>query len=152
MRVGKRASGRSSRSGPGAGFTVIELLAWLAVAGSLAGAAVGGASAALAGVRLRAATVQLFAALVRAREGAMAEGRAWEVRRVGERVIAVGPVGGVATEEALPEGTRVASATSGGRVRFAVSGTADNATFVVENGAAEQRRVVVNQRGRVTLE
>lgn len=135
-----------------AGFTLLELVAALAVLGALAAAAVLGAGTALAGVRLRAATVQLFSAFVRAREAAMSEGRTWEVRRVSDRVIAVGPAGAAATEETLPGGTRVASATAGGRVRFAVSGTADNATFVLESGTAEQRRVVVNQRGRVTLE
>ena len=143
---------RRRRRSPRAGFTLLELIAGLAVLGSLAVAAVLGASAALSGVRVRAASVQLFSAFVRAREAAMAEGRTWEVRRVNERVIAVGPTGTTAVEETLPEGTRVASATAGGRVRFATSGTADNATFVVESGGAEQRRVIVNQRGRVTLE
>ncbi len=149
MRIddGRRGPRRSR-----AGFTLLELVAGLAVLGALVVASVLGASAALSGVRLRAACVQLFSAFVRAREAAMAEGRTWEVRRVTERVIAVGPSGAPPVEEALPEGTRLASATAGGRVRFAVSGTADNATFVLESGAAEQRRVVVNQRGRVTLE
>lgn len=148
MRIRDRA--RSPRRAR-AGFTLLELVAALAVLGATVAAVVLGASAALAGVRLRAASVQLFSAFVRAREAAMAEGRTWEVRRVSERVIAVGPSGATPVEEALPDGTRLASATAGGRVRFAVSGTADNATFVLEGGA-EQRRVVVNQRGRVTLE
>ncbi|MBU6282604.1 type II secretion system GspH family protein [bacterium] len=148
MRIRDRA--RSPRRAR-AGFTLLELVAALAVLGATVAAVVLGASAALAGVRLRAASVQLFSAFVRAREAAMAEGRTWEVRRVSERVIAVGPSGAIPVEEALPDGTRLASATAGGRVRFAVSGTADNATFVLEGGA-EQRRVVVNQRGRVTLE
>lgn len=134
------------------GFTLLELLAALSVLAATLAAAVLAASAALAGVRLRSASVQLFSAMVRAREAALTEGRTWEVRRVSERVLAVGPVGGTSAEETLPDGTRVASATAGGRVRFALNGVADNATFVLENKVAEQRRVIVNQRGRVTLE
>ena len=41
--------------------------------------------------------------------------------------------------------------TSGGDVRFFSSGMVDNATFTLGVGDA-RRRVIVNQRGRVTVE
>jgi hypothetical protein len=63
----------------------------------------------------------------------------------------VAPLGEERPAEPLPAGTFVAAATSGGDVRFSAAGLADNATFTLGAGAL-RRRVVVNQRGRVTVE
>jgi hypothetical protein len=53
--------------------------------------------------------------------------------------------------EPLPGRVFFAGATSGGDVRFFSSGMVDNATFTLGVGDA-RRRVIVNPRGRVTVE
>lgn len=134
------------------GRSLVETLAGIALALGLSGAAAVSIPPTVRGVRLRGAAVQLAAAMVRARAAAIAEGRAWDLRCQGDLAFDLGPIGGDAVRESLPAGIRFASATSGGAVRFSPSGAAENATFLLEDAAATRRKVVVNQRGRITVE
>lgn len=143
---------RAPARGRGApGWSLVELLIGFALLAIVAVAVAPTFSAALGGLHLRAAAVQLGAALVRGRAGALAEGRAWQLRVIDAAAYGLGPAGGEESREALPGGAAFASVTSGGTVRFAPSGTAENATFILTLAGLE-RRVVVNQRGRITVE
>jgi Tfp pilus assembly protein FimT len=132
------------------GWSTIEVLALLGFAAILAGAAAPSLRGALATLHLRAATLQLAAALTRGRIAAISEGRSWQVRVVSGDAYTIGPTGEAPLQEKLPGGARFASATSGGTVQFSPSGNAENATFTLELTPASGR-VVVNQRGRVTV-
>jgi len=142
------APGCVRRSG---GWSLLECLAGLAVVAIVLGAAVPSVSGALAVVRLRSGVVQLGAALERVRAGALAEGRSFELRVVGPDAFELGPVGDWTVRERLPRGVVFAAVTSGGSVRVSRSGVAENATFTVSLGDRE-RRVTVNQRGRITVD
>jgi type II secretory pathway pseudopilin PulG len=122
---------------------------------ALASVLVLAASASVASYReaaeLRAATLHLAAALARGRTAALTEGRTWLLRLDGIRRWVLAPLGESAPAEELPGEAFVAGFTSGGDVRFFPSGLADNATFTLGAGM-QRRRVIVNQRGRVTVE
>jgi len=133
------------------GAGLVETIVVLALAGLLLGAAWPRAAGYLQDVELRSAALRLAAALARARIAALREGRTWELRLDGDRAVVVAPLGEERPAEPLPAGTYVAHATSGGDVRFSSSGVADNATFTLGAGDL-RRRVVVNNRGRVTVE
>lgn len=135
----------------GCGWSLLELIVALATLAIVLGSAAPVASGVLGLVRLRGAAVEFGSALLRARGAALAEGRSWEVKRTAASSFSVGPVGGTAAPETLSGGATFASATSGGAVRFSSSGIGENATFTLTLGGRETR-VVVNQRGRVTLE
>jgi type II secretory pathway pseudopilin PulG len=134
-----------------AGWSLIECLAGLALTALVLAVAVPSVSSALASVRLRAAAIQVGAALARVRSGALAEGRPFELRVVGEDGLELGAVGGAPARERLPRGVVFAGATSGGAVRVSAAGVAENATFTLAIGGLE-RRVTLNQRGRITIE
>ena len=140
--VGRRGSG---------GASLVEMVLVVAVAGILLGTAWPGVVGYLETAELRSATLRFASALVRGRVAALTEGRVWTVRLDGPGGFVLAPAGTSAAAERLPARTFFAGATSGGDVRFFPSGLADNATFTLGAGAA-RRRVVVNQRGRVTVE
>ena len=151
-RGGGRAGGeRSDGRPPGVGSGLVETVVALAILALLVAIATPVVSSVLAGVQLRSGTTRLCAALLRGRAAALAEGRPWELRLSSGDAFATGPVGGVAVEEHLPRGVVFAGATSGGRVRFSPAGSAENATFVL-SASGRERRVVLNQRGRITVE
>lgn len=133
------------------GASLVELVVVLALAGVLLGAAWPSVASYLEAAELRAATLRFAAALGRGRVAALSEGRTWRIRVDGVRAYVLAPLGEDATAEPLPGAAFFAAATSGGDVRFYASGLADNATFTLGYGAA-RRRVIVNQRGRVTVE
>jgi prepilin-type N-terminal cleavage/methylation domain-containing protein len=159
--VRRTALGVSHAARPGAwgraptktqyGFSLIELVLVLALAGLIVGTAASTVPASLASLQLRAAAVQLGAALSRCRLGAMADGRQWRLSLVGSTSYTAGPADAAPSPERLPGQAFVATATSGGEVRCLPSGLAENATFTLALGT-ERRRVIVNQRGRVTIE
>jgi Tfp pilus assembly protein FimT len=125
-----------------------------ATAGVLLGAALPGVAAYLDTAELRSASVHFAAALSRGRVAALTEGRTWRLYLADARRYALGPQDGEDAEvavEHLPGDAFFAGATSGGDVRFFPSGLVDNATFTLGAGDA-RRRVIVNQRGRVTVE
>jgi type II secretory pathway pseudopilin PulG len=142
-------SDRARRASPG--WSLIECLAGLALMALVLAAAVPSVSSALASLRLRAAAIQVGAALARVRSGAVAEGRPCELRVVGDDGLELGVVGETLARERLPRGVVFAGATSGGAVRVSPSGVAENATFTLASGGLE-RRVTLNQRGRITIE
>lgn len=143
------AAGAARR--PERGASLVETVLVLAVTGIVAGAAWPHVGALLDVIELRSASVRLAAALARGRTAALAEGRAWRLRVDGLSRFVLAPLDGDAAPETLPGHTFFASTTSGGDVRFFPSGLADNATFTLGAGEA-RRRVVVNQRGRLTVE
>jgi Tfp pilus assembly protein FimT len=145
--VGPRLDGR----GGSRGASLVAMIVVLAVASILLGAAWPGVAAYLETVELRSATLRFGAALARGRVAALTEGRAWRLALADARSFVLAPVGADAPAERLPGGSFFAGATSGGDVRFFPSGLADNATFTLGAGE-ERRRVIVNQRGRVTVE
>jgi prepilin-type N-terminal cleavage/methylation domain-containing protein len=132
------------------GFTLLEGIVVLAIAAVLCGAAVPYAAGVLAELELRNASVRVAAALVRGRSAALRDGRTWVLLAAG-RTLSLAPLGAQGERESLPDRVAVASSTSGGEVRFSPNGLAENATFRIVLGARE-RRVVVNQRGRISLE
>lgn len=133
------------------GAGLVETIVVLALAGLLLGAAWPRVAGYLEEVELRSAVLRLAAALVRGRVAALGEGRTWELRLAGGSAFVLAPLGESGPAEPLPAGTFVADATSGGDVRFFSSGLVDNATFTLGAGSL-RRRVIVNQRGRVTVE
>jgi Tfp pilus assembly protein FimT len=131
-------------------LTLLETLVVLAVAGVLVGAAVPRAAGVLTEHELRGAAVRVAGAMIRGRAAALRDGRTWVLAAEG-RSITLGPLGEAGAREGLPGRVAIVAATSGGEVRFSPDGAAENATFTLALDARE-RRVVVNQRGRVTLE
>jgi type IV fimbrial biogenesis protein FimT len=132
------------------GASVIELLSAVALLALLLGSAAPSLQAAASGLRLRDASLRLVAALERSRAAALSRGRTWTVRAATDS-FTTGPLGEPGTREVLPAGVVFTATTSGGEVRFSPSGMAENATFTLGLGAST-RRVVINQRGKVTCE
>src|SRR5262249_6428987 len=139
-RLSERARS-SARSNPG--WSLLECLGGLAVAGGVCVAVAPSVSAALAGVRLRAGAGPVGAALGRVRAGALAEGRAFEFRVAGPAAFAVGPVGASSAHEQLPRGVVFGTVTSGGVIRVSASGVAENATVTLST-AGRERHVILN--------
>jgi len=133
------------------GASLVEMVLVIALASVLLGAAWPSVASYREAADLRSAALHLGAALGRGRAAALGEGRTWQLRLDGNRRWILAPLGDEAPPEELPGAAFVAEATSGGDVRFFSSGLADNATFTLGAGM-QRRRVVVNQRGRVTLE
>lgn len=52
----------------------------------------------------------------------------------------------------LPAGITIARVGSEGTLTFSPLGTAENATIVLENGSGTRRALIVNQRGRVSVD
>ncbi len=129
---------------------MIEVVLILTLFGIVTAAAVPSMVAARTGVELRSAALGLVGAMVRARRGALAEGRSWQVR-VRDRRVDLIPAGVSGSSELLAGGAELAGATSGGDVRFFPDGLAENATFTLEL-RGQRRSVIVNQRGRLRVE
>jgi type II secretory pathway pseudopilin PulG len=132
------------------GLTLLETIATLGVVAIVIAAAAPHASGMLAALELRAGAVRVASAIVRGRIAALREGRTWVLETTPQE-LRLGPLGVEPVRETLPGRVRIRAATSGGEVRFAPSGTAENATFTLAVDDREER-VVLNQRGRVTLE
>ncbi|MEW6269107.1 MAG: type II secretion system protein [Thermodesulfobacteriota bacterium] len=135
------------------GASLVEIVLAVALAGVMLGVAWPSVASYREAAELRSATLRLASALARGRVAALTEGRTWLLRLDGIRRWVLAPLDESpdAPAEELPGATFVAAATSGGDVRFFPSGLADNATFTL--GAGDQRRrVIVNQRGRITVE
>jgi len=134
------------------GFSLVESLAGIAVAGVLAG--MGGMQVAelVRGARLAGAARALGATLRLARGQALA-GAGPVVARFdatrGSYEIVNGSGVRIA-EHALPAGVVFAGLPVRARVTFGALGTADNATIALAAGP-RSRRIVVNQRGRIRL-
>ena len=133
------------------GASLVEMVVVLALGSVLLGAAWPSVARFVETVELRSATLRFAAALARGRVAALTEGRTWHLRLADARSFVLAPVDADQPPERLPSGSFFAAATSGGDVRFFSSGLADNATFTLGAGDA-RRRVIVNQRGRVTVE
>jgi len=135
------------------GFTLLELLLGLALAATLTGIGSVSLPSIAGGIRLAGATERLAAALRAARGQALARNRRIEIRfdppsrswSVREQT---GPTLDV---QRLPTGVVFSSLPSALRIRFSTIGTADNATVVLA-AAGRNRRIIVNQRGRVRLQ
>lgn len=132
------------------GVTLLELLVLLGLFGVLAGAAVPYVSPMVRALEVRAGAIRVASALTRARVAALANGRPWSVRVVGPSTFEIGGEGAPAERTQLPASVRFLAVTSGGEVRFRPNGWAENATFTL-GAEGEVRRVVVNQRGKVTV-
>ena len=144
---GARAVLRTER-----GASLVETVVVLAVAGIVIAAASPRVADLLDTIELRSASVRFAAALARGRAAALSEGRSWRLRLDGLSRFVLAPLDdAAAAAEPLPGRVFFAAATSGGDVRFFSSGLVDNATFTLGVGDA-RRRVIVNQRGRVTVE
>ncbi len=132
------------------GVTLLELLVLLGLLAVLAGAAAPYVATMMGGLELRSAALRVAGALTSARYASLADGRPWWVRVVDETTFEVGAEGADFARTRLPGRVRFLAATSGGHVRFRPTGWAENATFTLGSDEG-QRRVVVNQRGRVSV-
>jgi prepilin-type N-terminal cleavage/methylation domain-containing protein len=135
------------------GFTLIETLVGVALAGTIAGASAMVATSAAAALRLAATSRNLAQAMRETRARAMAEGsaldvafdattQAWSIRALD---------GTIRHVESMPAPIRFVSLPSSARIRFESIGTASNGTVVLGGTSTAQRSIVVNQRGRVRL-
>lgn len=134
---------------PPMGLSLIELLLGISVflvALGFAAPSLGRLSTAL---RLRQASLELAANLEDCRAHALAEGRRYRFRVLDSGTFAVGTSTQSERVGSLPHGTVFVTAGSAGEIWFSPSGGAENATFVLGLAGAE-RRIVLNQRGKVT--
>jgi prepilin-type N-terminal cleavage/methylation domain-containing protein len=130
------------------GFTLLELLVAIGLLASLTAIAAPGFRTLAGEWELRAAAMRVAGTLGRARFGALRGAQSWSVRAAGD-ALHFGPGAAPPLRVSMPAGI-VVSANSGGEVRFSRAGYAENATFLLV-GTTGERRVVVNQRGRITL-
>jgi prepilin-type N-terminal cleavage/methylation domain-containing protein len=135
------------------GFTLVEALVGLALAGVLAGTGVVRLVALVETARVTGAARTVATALRLARALAIAGGAAIEVRfDVVRSACETRDQAGVLLEtRALPPLVGFASLPARRRVLFGGLGTAENATIAIAAGA-RVRQIVVNQRGRVRVQ
>ena len=133
------------------GFTLLESLVALVLAGVLLGSSVVALTALLESARLAGAARSLAATLRLARGRALAGGSTVEARFDPGRSLY--EIGSAAAPEvhSLPPSVRFAGLPARGRLVFGALGTAENGTVTLGAGP-RQRSVVVNQRGRVRLQ
>ncbi len=140
------------------GFTLLELLATLAVLGIVVAAAALAWPDVDAALRLDAATHQLAADLHDARVLAIAsaaKARLVFVRGSGSYRLEQANDAGtfhLAATRALPRGITVADANSGGDLVFSARGIGENGTVVLVDRRGLHASVRLNQRGRVTID
>lgn len=136
----------------GGGFTMVELVATMALAAVVLGTGAVSLPPLVASVRLGAAAQRLAATLRQARGRALERNVRIEVRLdPTQRTWRVREWGGIDVEShQLPAGVTFVGVPASGQVRFGTTGTADNATITLAAGTAV-RRVIVNQRGRVRV-
>lgn len=134
------------------GFSLVETIAVVALAGIVAGTGTMGVAELVRGARLAGAARTLGSTLRLARGQALAglgpvmarfdaARGTYEILDDAERLLA---------EHALPPGVVFAGLPARGSITFGALGTADNATVSLAAGP-RTRRVVVNQRGRIRL-
>ena len=139
------------------GFTVVELLTAIAVLGIVLGTSGLAWPPIAAALRLEAASHQLAADLASSR--ALAVAAATRTRLTFVRGAATYRVERADDDGAfrtslrrdLPRGVRVADVNSGGDLVFTARGNGENGTVVLGDARGAEVRVVLNQRGRVTI-
>jgi prepilin-type N-terminal cleavage/methylation domain-containing protein len=139
------------------GFTLLELMATLAIIGLVAGGSVVAWPSIAAALRLESALHQLSADLSASRLVAVAAATRTRLTFVRgatsyrmERADDDGTFRLAARRE-LPRGVRIDDVNSGGDLVFSVRGNAENGTVVLGDARGIQARIVLNQRGRVTI-
>jgi general secretion pathway protein H len=134
------------------GFTLLELVTAMALAGVLAATGLIRLPALVEGARLAGAARTVATSLRLARGRALAVGAAVEVRFDALRrgCETRDQSGAVVAWHPLPAGVGLAALPARGRVLFGGLGTAENATVTLAAGS-RTRSVIVNQRGRVRL-
>jgi Tfp pilus assembly protein FimT len=134
------------------GSTLLEALAGLALASTIAGLGVPRVVALAESAGLAGTSRVLATALRLARERALGGGVPVEVRfDVAARRWTVQVAGRVLDAQALASPVTFAAVPARQRIVFGALGTADNATVTLAAGA-RRRSVVVNQRGRVRFQ
>lgn len=136
----------------GGGFTMVELVATMALAAVVLGTGAVSLPPLVASVRLGAAAQRLAATLRQARGRALERNVRIEVRLdAGHHTWRVREWGGIDVEtHQLPAGVTFVGLPASGQVRFGTTGVSDNATITLAAGTGV-RRVIVNQRGRVRV-
>ncbi len=135
------------------GFSLLELVACLALLATIATVGALRLPDVLASLRLSGAAQRLSAALRQARGRALERGAPVEVQLdEGRSLWELRDTTGVTVaRETLPPGVTFAGLPVSRRVRFSALGTTDNATIALGAGVTV-RRIVVNQRGRVRVQ
>lgn len=135
------------------GFTLLEALVGLAIAGVLAGIGAVELPLLLASLRTTTTAHDVAATLRLARGRALAGGVGIDVRfdPVTRAIHTWSRAGTLLETRALPPGVSFASLPARAQVTFGATGTADNATVQVA-ARTSRRSVVVNQRGRVRVQ
>jgi prepilin-type N-terminal cleavage/methylation domain-containing protein len=139
------------------GFTVVEVLTTVAVLGIVLGAGALAWPPIASALRLEAASHQLAADLASSRVLAVAGAtrmRLTFVRGAAAYRVERADDDGTFRPSAwrdLPAGVRIADVNSGGDLVFTARGNAENGTVVLGNARGAEVRVVLNQRGRVTI-
>jgi len=135
-----------------AGYSLVELLAVLALAAVLAGWGSVRLAVLIQGIHLAGTAQTVATALRLARGHALAQGAPVEVRAdVARMIIEVrDQAGRLIDRDALARDVTVAGLPARGGFRFTGLGTTDNGTITLAtpHGA---RQIVVNQRGRVRV-
>jgi prepilin-type N-terminal cleavage/methylation domain-containing protein len=135
------------------GFTLLEALAGMALAGILAGMGATRLPTLISGLRVNGAAHAVATTLRLARGRALAGGRAVEVRfdAPGASVETRWQAGATIELIRLPVGVGFAAMPASGRILMNGVGTAQNGTVTLGAGTS-RRDVVVNQRGRVRVQ
>ena len=135
------------------GFTLLEALASMALAGILAGLGATRLPALISGLRVNGAAHGVATTLRLARGRALAGGRAVEVRfDAAATAVETRWQGGATIETTrLPTGVAFAAMPASGRILVSGVGTAQNGTVTLGAGSS-RRDVVVNQRARVRVQ
>ena len=140
------------------GFTLLELLATLAILGIVAGGSTLVWPRIEAALRLEAGVHQLAADLHDTRVFAIASASRARLTftRGGTsyRLEHADDDGSfrLATQRVLPRGVRVDAVNSGGDLVFSTRGTAENGTVVLADRRGVRASLRLNQRGRVTID
>ena len=135
------------------GFTLLEALAGMALAGILAGMGATRLPALISGLRANGAAHDVATAIRLARGRARAGGHAVEVRfdAAGASVETRWQGGATIETTRLPPGVTFAAMPASGRILMNGIGSAQNGTVTLGAGTSH-RDVIVNQRGRVRVQ
>ena len=135
-----------------AGFTAVELLIVIGLCAIVARSALIGLPAIARTLRLATSARTLAQRLRETRAHALAEGAPLDARfDASTSTWRIETLDGTIREtNALPEAVVFGALPASARIRFGATGNADNGTVVLTTGVAD-RRIVVNQRGRVRL-
>jgi len=130
------------------GFTLLEVFCVLALIGILSAVGLSSLGPKIQKARLIQAATRINGTLVGLRARAHLENRPWRVV-VRENVLFLNAEDQAVEVLPMPQGVRL-TLNSGGDFRIYPDGSAENATFRIQNVAGE-KTVVINQRGRVRL-